>query len=78
MLALTFADPTTWDAIEADDRISVLGLADLAPDVPVRCRLTKSDGRRVDFTATHTLSPEQIEWFRAGSALNIIRARFAG
>jgi aconitate hydratase len=78
MLALTFADPATWDDIDADDRISVLGLADLAPDVPVRCRITKADGTTVDFTATHTLSPEQIEWFRAGSALNIIRARFAG
>src|ERR1700759_5169241 len=77
MLALTFADPTTWDAIEADDRISVLGLPDLAPDGPARGRLTKPAGRRVEFTATHTLSPEQIEWFRAGSALNIIRARFA-
>jgi aconitate hydratase len=53
----------------------VLGLADLAPDVPVRCRITKPDGSTVDFEATHTLSPDQIEWFRAGSALNVIRQK---
>ncbi|MGD9797909.1 MAG: aconitate hydratase [Acidimicrobiia bacterium] len=78
MLALTFADPDTWELVEANDRISVLGLAELAPDVPVRCRITKPDGSTVDFTATHTLSPEQLTWFRAGSALNIIRSRFGG
>ena len=75
MLALTFADPATWDAVEVDDRVSVLGLDELAPDRPVRCQLRKADGRTVEFEATHTLSPEQIEWFKAGSALNIIRAR---
>jgi aconitate hydratase len=77
MLALTFADPTTWEQIEANDRISILALADLAPDVPVRCRITKPDGSTVDFEAIQTLNEEQIEWFRAGSALNIIRKRFA-
>ena len=56
----------------------MLGLAALAPDGPVRGRNTKPDGRTVVFESTHTLSPEQIEWFRAGSALNIIRARGAG
>jgi aconitate hydratase len=77
MLALTFADPTTWEQIEANDRISILGLADLAPDVPVRCRITKPDGTTFDFEAIQTLNEEQIAWFRAGSALNIIRKRFA-
>jgi aconitate hydratase len=73
MLALTFADPTTYDAIGERDTISVLGLADLAPDTPVRCVIHKADGSPVSFDATHTMSDEQIEWFRAGSALNIIR-----
>jgi aconitate hydratase len=77
MLPLTFSDPATYDAIAEDDRISVLGLADLAPDRPVPCRIAKPDGGTVDFICTHTFSPEQIEWFRAGSALNIIRARGA-
>ena len=75
LLPLTFADPANYDAIGESDRISVLGLADLAPDRPVACRLTRPDGATVDFTCTHTFSPEQIEWFRAGSALNVIRRR---
>ena len=64
--ALTFADPATYDAIGEDDRISVLGLADLAPDVPVRCAIHKPDGTTVEFEATHTMNDEQIEWFKAG------------
>ncbi len=75
MLPLTFADRATYDQIGEDDRISVLGLADLAPDQPVHCRITKPGGATVDFECTQTFSPEQIEWFRAGSALNIIKAR---
>jgi aconitate hydratase len=75
MLPLTFADAATYDLIDEDDRISVLGLADLAPDQPVRCQIRKPDGSVVDFECTQTFSPDQIEWFRAGSALNIIRAR---
>jgi aconitate hydratase len=75
LLPLTFADPATYDQIDEDDTISVHGLADLAPDVDVTCTINKPDGATIDFECTHTFSPEQIEWFRAGSALNIIRAR---
>ena len=75
MLALTFADPSTYDTIDEDDTISVLGLASLTPDVPVRCSIHKPDGTAVEFTATHTMNDEQIEWFKAGSALNIIRGK---
>jgi len=75
LLPLTFADPATYDQIGEDDTISVHGLADLAPDTPVRCTIHKPDGSTIGFDCTHTFSPEQIEWFRAGSALNIIRAR---
>jgi aconitate hydratase len=78
VLPLTFADPASYDAIGEDDRISVLGLADLAPDRPVQCRITKPDGSTVDFTCNQTLSPEQIEWFTAGGALNIIRQKNKG
>ncbi|HVF76553.1 MAG TPA: aconitate hydratase [Acidimicrobiales bacterium] len=78
VLPLTFTDPATYDLIDEKDRISVLGLGDLAPDVPVRCRITKPDGRTVDFECTHTMSPEHIDWFRAGGALNLIRAKHAG
>ncbi|MCC5954442.1 MAG: aconitate hydratase [Acidimicrobiia bacterium] len=77
VLPLTFDDPSIYDGIEEDDRVSILGLADLAPDTPVLCRVHKTDGLEVDFHTNHTLSPEQIEWFRAGGALNIIRQRTA-
>ena len=78
LLPLTFRDPGTYDQIGQDDRISVLDLADLAPDTPVRCRITKPDGTTIDFECTQTFSPEQIEWFKAGSALNIIRQKQTG
>ncbi len=74
VLALTFADPAVYDLIEEDDRISILDLADLAPGKDVNCVLTKKDGNAVRFAARHTMSAEHIRWFRAGSALNIIRA----
>ena len=75
LLPLTFADPATYDLIGEDDTISVHGLAALAPDQPVRCTVHKAAGTTAEFECTHTFSPEQIEWFRAGSALNIIRSR---
>jgi aconitate hydratase len=75
LLPLTFADPVTYDQIAEGDTISVHGLADLAPDTPVRCTIHKPDGTAIDFLANHTFSPEQIEWFRAGGALNIIRQK---
>jgi aconitate hydratase len=75
LLPLTFGDPAVYDQIGADDRISVLGLAALAPDRPAQCRIDKPDGSAVDFVCTHSFNAEQIEWFRAGSALNIIRQR---
>jgi len=73
VLPLTFADPADYDQIGQDDRISILGLAGLAPDQPVRCQIVKPDGSKVDFECRHTLSQEQIRWFQAGSALNHIR-----
>jgi aconitate hydratase len=77
VLPLTFADPSTYDEIREDDTVSVLGLAELAPDKPVQCRITHADGSSVDFEALHTMSPEHIDWFRAGGALNLIRAKHA-
>jgi aconitate hydratase len=75
LVPLTFIDPATYDLIEEDDRINVLGLANLTPDVPVRCQIVKPDGRVTEFTCTQTFSPDQIEWFRAGSALNIVKQK---
>jgi aconitate hydratase len=78
LLPLTFDDPATYDAIGEDDRISVHGLAELAPDTPVRCTIHKPDGTTVDFATNHTFSHDQIDWFRAGGALNIIRQKQLG
>ncbi len=78
VLALTFADPDDYDRIDEDDRVSVLGLADLAPGAPVQVQVAKPDGTTVDITVEHTLSHDQIEWFQAGSALNLIRQRTKG
>jgi aconitate hydratase len=75
VLPLTFADPADYDRIGEHDRVSILGLAELTPDTPVAGRIHHADGSVTDLTLHHTLSPEQIEWFRAGSALNIIRRR---
>ncbi len=75
VLALTFADANDYERIGTDDRIAVRGLAKLAPDRPVTVEVTAPHGSVWSFEAHHTLSDEQIEWFRAGSALNIIRTR---
>jgi len=76
LVPLTFADPSTYDQIGEGDRISVLGLPPV-PDQPVQCRITKPDGSTVEFSATHAFSPEHVEWFKAGSALNIVRQKVA-
>jgi len=76
LVPLTFADPDTYDLIEEDDRINVLDL----PPVPgknVKCQVVKPDGTTLDFEAIHTFSPEQVEWFQGGSALNIVRQKVA-
>ena len=76
LVPLTFANPDTYNQIEETDRISVLNLPPV-PDKPMQCRITKADGSTIDFEAKHTFSPEQVEWFKAGSALNIVRAKVA-
>ncbi|MEM7142013.1 MAG: aconitate hydratase [Actinomycetota bacterium] len=77
MIPLTFADPADYERIEQDDRIAVRGLADLAPGRPVTIEVTKPSGETISFLTNHTFSEDQIEWFEAGSALNIIKARTA-
>jgi aconitate hydratase len=74
VLPLTFAEPSDYDHVREDDRISVLGLASLAPGRPVTVELHHADGTTHRFEAHQSLNAEQIEWFRAGSALNLLRA----
>jgi aconitate hydratase len=70
ILPLTFSSQTDYDKIEEHDRISLVDLSELKPGKPVKAYLTKKDGERVELILNHTLTEEQIGWFRAGSALN--------
>ena len=71
LLALTFEDPAEYDRIRADDRISLVGLAGMAPGKPVECRIKHADGTTETLHLNHTFSTSQLEWFRKGSALNL-------
>jgi len=73
VLPLTFVDPADYDKIQETDRISVLGLADLAPDRNLDVVVHHADGSDDRFQVAQTLNEEQIEWFQAGSALNLLR-----
>ena len=75
VLALTFADPDDYERILVDDTIDIVGLADLAPDRPVTVRVHHADGRTHRPQCRHTMSEEHIGWFRAGSALNVLRSQ---
>ena len=74
VVPLTFADPTTYEKIGELDTISVLGLPPV-PDKPLQCTINKTNGEKIEFEALHTFSDEQVEWFKAGSALNIVRKK---
>jgi len=71
LLALTFQNPADYDRIRADDRLSLVGLTEMAPGQPVECRINHSDGTSETLRLNHTFSASQLEWFRKGSALNL-------
>jgi aconitate hydratase len=73
MLALTFINKEDYDRIMEDDTMEVNGLASFAPDRPLTVRLLHADGSHDAFQVSHSYNKSQIEWFRAGSALNLIR-----
>ena len=75
LLALTFAKPANYAEIREDDRINLVDLAELAPNKPVTCRIIRSDGAEITIQLRHSYSEAQLEWFRAGSALNVLRSR---
>jgi aconitate hydratase len=72
ILALTFADPKDYDKVEQQDRISVTGLNGLAPGKPVTVTIHKPDGKDVKIQTNHSMTEQQIPWFKAGSALNAL------
>jgi aconitate hydratase len=78
MLALTFADPADYDKIQEDDTVDILGLEDFAPGIALRIVLHHADGSVDEFYANHTYNMGQIGWFKAGSALNLIKEQAAG
>ena len=75
MLPLTFADPADYDRVREDDRISILGLTSFAPGVPLKMVLKHADGTVDECLLNHTFNENQIAWFKAGSALNLIAAQ---
>ena len=73
VLPLRFANPADYSKIKPDDRVSILGLKELAPGKNVQCKIKHADGTTDTFELVHTMNEGQIEWFRAGSALNRMR-----
>lgn len=77
MLAITFADPADYEKIQEDDKIDINGLTEFAPGKQLFVVLHHTDGTQDSFAVNHTYNAQQIEWFKAGGALNIIRKQQA-
>ena len=77
MLGLTFADKNDYTKVQEDDNIDILGLTSFTPGVALTIVLNHADGTKDEIKANHTYNAQQIEWFKAGGALNIIRANAA-
>lgn len=75
LLALTFQNADDYDRIREDDRISLIDLDELAPGEPVDCLVRHADGTTEVLSLAHSFSAPQLEWFRAGAALNLVRGR---
>ena len=73
MLALTFAKESDYDKIEEDDVINIVDLTHFMPGKPLTVELLHSNGKQDFITVNHTYNEQQIEWFKAGSALNLIK-----
>lgn len=78
MLALTFADKNDYDKIREEDTLDINGLKEFAPGKPLTVTLHHGDGSSESFPVNHTYNELQIGWFKAGGALNVIRAGLAG
>jgi aconitate hydratase A / 2-methylisocitrate dehydratase len=78
ILALQFSDPGDYEKIGPGDHLDIVGLSELAPGRPVAVRIRRSDGTMDEIETQHSLSEEQIGWFKAGSALNLLSAQRSG
>ncbi len=76
MLGVTFNNNDDYDKIQEDDTIDVIGLTEFAPGVPLTIVANHKDGSKDEIVVNHTYNAQQIEWFKAGSALNVIRKDF--
>lgn len=74
VLALAFKNPDDYERILVDDEIDIVGLAGLAPGKPVAVVIRHANGQTEEIETVHTMSEEHIKWFRAGSALNVLRS----
>lgn len=77
MLALTFVNKEDYDKILEDDTFDIVGLGSFEPGKPLSMVLNHKDGSKETITLNHTYNKQQIEWFKAGGALNVIRSQFA-
>lgn len=77
MLALTFADKADYDKVQEDDVIDILGLTTFTPGEPLKMVLHHKDGSVEEVVLNHTYNAQQIGWFKAGGALNVIRQEAA-
>ena len=77
MLALTFVNPQDYDLIRQDDQVTLNGFETFAPDKNLSITLNHADGTTDTFEVAHTYNQQQIEWVKAGSALNKIREEMA-
>lgn len=77
MLALTFANKDDYDKILEDDTIDIIGLTSFSPGKPLHIVLHHANGATETIEVNHSYNEQQIEWFKAGGALNIIRREFA-
>ncbi|MEH0154295.1 aconitate hydratase [Limibacter armeniacum] len=73
MLGLTFDNPADYDKVQENDKIDIIGLTEFAPGKPLTMVLNHADGSKDEVTVNHTYNEQQIEWFKAGSALNLIK-----
>jgi aconitate hydratase len=78
MLALTFINKADYDLVQEDDTIDIIGLTEFAPGKNLTIVLHHSDGTTSSFEVAHSYNAQQIDWFKAGSALNMIKAQIAG
>jgi aconitate hydratase len=77
MLGLTFADKSDYDKVQEDDSIDIIGLTSFTPGKPLTVVLNHKDGSKDEISVNHTYNEQQIEWFKAGGALNVIRSQVA-